>query len=81
MSDELLAAIHTELMSQGKTLSGLETDMKSLVGGNGKPSRVEKIESDVDSLKTAKNYAMGFGAGFLSLEIAYHAIMHKLGLK
>lgn len=53
----------------------------NLVAGNGQPGRIDKVEADVDALKTAKNYAIGFGAGFAFLEGAYHYLMHRAGLK
>lgn len=80
MSDELLAAIHSELLEQKGTLSSLSADMKTLVG-NGKSGRIDKIEDDVDGLKAAKNYVFGFGAGLIFLEGAFHYVLHKVGLK
>lgn len=80
MSDELLAAIHSELLEQKGTLSALSADMKTLVGGEGR-GRIDKIEEEVDGLSAAKNYVYGFGAGLVFIEGIFHYVLHKAGLK
>jgi hypothetical protein len=45
-------------IEHGRLLSSLDTSMKSLIG-NGSPGRIDKIEADVDELKSAKNKMLG----------------------
>ena len=80
MSDELLTAILTKVTAVGEDVATLKNQVTSLVG-NGQPGRIDKVEADVDSLKNAKNYAMGFGAGLIFLEGAFHYVLHKMGMK
>jgi hypothetical protein len=75
MSDELLAAIHAELLEQKGTLSSLSADMKTLVG-NGKEGRIDKIESDIDSLQAHQNYAMGATGAFSFLVAGWEVFKH-----
>ena len=79
MSDELLAAIHAELLEQKGTLSALTADMKSLVG-NGKPGRIDKLEDDVEELKGAKNQALGVAGTFGFLVSTWEIIKWKFRL-
>ena len=38
------------------------------------------MKDDIESLKSARNYAIGFGAGLTFLEGALHYVLHKLGV-
>jgi len=80
MSDELLTGILNKVTTIAEDMATVKTQMGTLVG-NGQPGRIDKLEDNVDKLKTAKNYALGFGAGFIFLEGAFHYVMHKVGLK
>jgi hypothetical protein len=79
MSEELLAAIHTELLEQRGMISSLITDVKSVIG-DGKPGRMDKVEEDVEELKGVKNRFYGFLAAFGGIEGLYHYIVHKFHL-
>jgi hypothetical protein len=75
MSDELLAALHAEQLEQGKTLSALAADMKTLVG-NGKQGRIDKIEDDVEQIQAHQNYAMGATGAFSFLIAGWEVFKH-----
>jgi hypothetical protein len=80
MSDEILAAILTKVSTVAEDMASVKAQVESLVG-NGQPGRIDKVEADVDSLKAAKNYLWGFGAGLVFLEGAFHYVLHKMGMK
>lgn len=71
MSDELLAAIHTELLSQGKTLSAFDAKLDKVT------EMVNKHDEDIEDLKGVKNKAYGFMAAFGGIEGAFHYLQHK----
>jgi hypothetical protein len=79
MSDELLNSINNHLLELKSDVSGLKTDMKSLVG-NGKPGRIDKAETDIEELKASKNQALGIAVGFGSIGGIWEFIKWKYHL-
>lgn len=73
MADEELAEVQ-------RSLGRIEGHLQFLVG-NGQPGLIQKMRDDIEGLKTARNYIIGFGAGLTFVEGAYHYLLNKIGLR
>jgi hypothetical protein len=76
MNDEVMRILN----DQSQAIGRIEGHLQTLVG-NGQPGKIARLEDRINSLEGAKNYAVGFGAGLVFLEGAFHYIMHKLGIR
>ena len=62
------------MQEQGERTARIETMLGTLVGAPGQPSRIEKIEEDVDDLKGAKDRIVGISIGWSAFVTAALAI-------
>lgn len=69
------------MREQGERTARIETMLGTLVGAPGQPSRIEKIEEDVDELTESKNRIVGAGIGwgsFVTVALAlWEFLSHK----